>query len=211
MFTGIIEKIGVLTQRKIRGEGAFFSVQCRFEAEPYVLGESIAVDGICVTIEDFKGDVFSFTASVETLSRTTIGSKRIGEKLHLERALALGGRLGGHLVQGHIDGIGEIHSCVKSQAGAELSVIIPESLQKYVVQKGSLAVQGVSLTVAKFEGGIATISLIPATLKSTYLGGLTSGDQVNLEVDILAKYAESFLTKRDQEIDHNKLTQWGFE
>ncbi|MFH1862684.1 MAG: riboflavin synthase, partial [bacterium] len=174
------------------------------------LGESISVDGICVSVESFDQRGFRFTASQETINRTIIGDKRIGDKVHLERALRLGGRLGGHIVQGHVDGVGLVEQLLTRNIGAELRISLPNSLMKYVVDKGSLAVQGVSLTAATVQQNSVTIALIPATLQGTYLGELKSGDRVNVEVDLIAKYVESFLTSRQEKISEETLKTWGF-
>lgn len=216
MFTGLIETIGLIGNRRMISGGIRFRIDSRFDSEDLRGGESIAVDGICVTVEDFDQSGFSFTASEETLQRSTIAEKKIGQKVHLERALRLGDRLGGHLVQGHVDGIGRVIRLKYKGTGADLTVAIPETLGCYVVEKGSLAVQGVSLTVAEMRNLEATFALIPATLSATYLGDLAIGEHLNLEVDILAKYVESLLSERGGHeplpggVDEEKLRQWGF-
>ena len=174
------------------------------------MGESLSVDGLCLTVENLTEDGFTCMASEETLTRGMIGSKRIGNRVHLERALRLSDRLGGHLVQGHVDGVGLVRQVIDRGTGAELVVEIPANLRRYVVAKGSIAVQGVSLTVAHFESGLATIAVIPETLKRTYLGDLRPGERVNLETDVLAKYVESLL-HRNGSLDEQKLRDWGFE
>lgn len=211
MFTGLIETTGRITARKALQDGMHFSVECRFDSGVYQMGESIAVDGVCITVEGFDAQSINFSISSETLKRSTIGTKNVGDKVHLERALRLGDRLGGHIVQGHVDGIGRVVRVIPRGAGADLSIGIPDAFRRYVVEKGSLAVHGVSLTVAKVDAGTATISLIPATLKTTYLGELKPGDAVNLEVDIMAKYIESILANRDGGVNEDKLKAWGFE
>ena len=210
MFTGLIETIGKVAGVKSLSDGKSFRIECRFDSGEYELGESIAVDGVCVTVEEFDAGGFTFSASEETLRRSTLVDKRIGHKVHLERALRLGDRLGGHIVQGHVDDVGRVLQLKRKSTGADLVIEIPETLRSYVVEKGSLAVQGVSLTVAAISAGNATLALIPATLQKTYLGDLKSGDGVNLEVDVLAKYVESLLPGRRGGIDEEKLRQWGF-
>ena len=209
MFTGLIETTGIIRSRRSLTEGMTFRVECYFNSGDLVRGESIAVDGVCVTVESFDSNGFSFTASPETLQRSTIREKKTGKKVHLERALRLGDRFGGHIVQGHVDGVGEVRHLISKGNGAELRINIPEYLNRYVVEKGSLAVQGVSLTVATRTETEVTLALIPATLDSTYLGELKQGDKVNLEVDILSKYVESVLGPKSG-IDEDKLRQWGF-
>jgi riboflavin synthase len=184
-------------------------VECQFESGAFARGESIAVDGVCVTVETFDAGSFTFSTSVETLQRSTMGEKQIGDKVHLERALRIGDRLGGHIVQGHIDGLGEVQQLISKGNGADLCIKMPESLCQYVVEKGSIAVHGVSLTVAGLSKTVITVVLIPATLEGTYLGDLHAGDEVNLEVDILSKYVKSMISPRGG-IDEDKLRQWGF-
>jgi len=210
MFTGLIEAIGTVRSRRDESGGVSFQIECRFDGDDLRLGESIAVDGVCISVEEFNREKFRFTASSETLDRSILGSKKVGEKVHLERALRLGDRLGGHLVQGHVDGKGEVIRLLSRGSAADLTIGIPEPLRRYIVEKGSLAVQGVSLTVAGIESGKATFALIPTTLQKTYLGQLKPGDRLNLEVDILAKYVESLLPNSGSGIDKNKLQNWGF-
>ena len=209
MFTGLIESIGVIRGKRPQDGGMSFQVECHFGSGDYIMGESIAVDGVCVTVETFDVNGFAFSASAETLQRSTIREKKTGDKVHLERALRLGDRMGGHIVQGHVDGVGDVRQLVSTGSGAELRIHIPESLSRYVVEKGSVAVDGVSLTVASLNAAEMTLTLIPATLEATYLGELKAGDNVNLEVDILSKYVESIL-KPQNGIDAEKLKQWGF-
>jgi riboflavin synthase len=209
MFTGLIETIGRITAYRSLGNGSEFSVSCRFENGVYRQGESIAVDGVWVTVERFDEEGFSFTASAETLSRSVLHRRCIGDKVHLERALRLGDRLGGHWVQGHVDGIGVVVQNSAAGIGSQLQIKLPKHLLNYTVEKGSIAVQGVSLTIAKRENDRLTLALIPATLRSTLLGNLHPGDEVNIEVDILAKYIESLL-QTDSGINEEKLSRWGF-
>ncbi|RJP76018.1 MAG: riboflavin synthase [Candidatus Zixiibacteriota bacterium] len=211
MFTGLIETIGTIRTVRPEVEGRSFIVAARFTGEPLQVGESIAVDGVCLTVESFDAGSFRCSTSAETLRRSSLGGKQVGGKVHLERALRLGDRLGGHLVQGHVDATGVVRQVIPRGAGADLVVEIPETLRPYVVEKGSLAVQGVSLTVAAIPGGKATFALIPETLRRTYLAELRSGEAVNLEADVLAKYVENLLRRREGGVDENTLHEWGFE
>jgi len=210
MFTGLIQTIGSIKSSAARGSGKSYRIACRFEEENLQTGESIAVDGVCITVEAFDQSGFNFAASAETLKRSTLGGKSVGDSVHLERALRLGDRLGGHLVQGHVDGVGRIQSLVSPGEAAELTVEIPRELRRYVVEKGSIAIQGVSLTVAQFKSGTASVALIPETLRRTYLGRLKAGDRLNLEVDILAKYVESLQNRGEGGISTENLANWGF-
>lgn len=209
MFTGLIETIGIVTDLRRFSNGAEFTIDCRFDSEPLRAGESIAVDGVCVTVETFSEQGFAFTASAETLQRSNLKKKDIGAKTHLERALRWDGRLGGHFVQGHVDGGGKVLRVVSRGSSVDLQISIPDNLLRYVVEKGSLTVQGVSLTVARLQNNIVTLVLIPATLKTTYLGELKAGEDVNIEVDIIAKYVESMM-HQEGGITDEKLSAWGF-
>ncbi|HEX7342887.1 MAG TPA: riboflavin synthase [bacterium] len=210
MFTGLIQTVGRVRGSAVQGAGQSYQISCRFEGESLQTGESIAVDGVCVTVEAFDKDGFRFAASSETLKRSTLRDKRSGDPVHLERALRLGDRLGGHLVQGHVDGMGIVNSLVPQGNGQDLTIEVPQELRHYVAEKGSIAIQGVSLTVAHLNSGLATVALIPETLRQTYLGKLKAGDRVNIEVDILAKYVESSLKRGENGISTEKLAEWGF-
>ncbi|TKJ41652.1 riboflavin synthase [candidate division LCP-89 bacterium B3_LCP] len=211
MFTGLIETIGTIQTRRKLSAGMSFEIKCNFNADEYRKGESIAVDGICVTVESFNTSSFTFNASDETLKRGTIGEKKVGDKVHLERALRLGDRLGGHIVQGHVDDVGKVLRILRKGNTAEMVIEMPPGLLPYVVEKGSIALHGVSLTIAEINRQAISVSLIPETLNSTYFGDFKHGDKVNIEVDILAKYTESMLNKKDIKLDENKLRDWGFE
>ena len=211
MFTGLIETIGVVKRIQTAAPGKSYEVESRFEGERLNPGESIAVDGVCVTVEQSGPSGFRFTASRETLERSILNEKRVSDRAHLERALRLGDRLGGHLVQGHVDGIGTVVQVAPIGTGADLSVQIPEDLIRFCVEKGSLAVQGVSLTIARLEGDTARFALIPETLRRTYLGVLQPRNRVNLEIDILAKYVESLTRRQQRGISEEKLANWGFK
>ncbi len=190
MFTGIVEAMGTVRALVSRERAARLTVEAGDFLDGARAGESIAVSGVCLTIRRTKGTAFDADLSVETLARTTLGQVRPGAAVNLERPLALGDRLGGHLVQGHVDGIGRV--CGRRHEGDAwwLEITAPPALMRYVVEKGSVAVDGVSLTVAAVTGNQFTVCLIPHTCAVTTLGTLKMGSPANLEVDVLAKYVE---------------------
>jgi riboflavin synthase len=188
MFTGLVEEVGIVRGLVHGGEGARLSVQAgMFRA--VALGESIAVSGACVTVVDVVGDAAVFDISGETLDRTTLGELHNGSRVNLERALRVGDRLGGHFVQGHVDGIGAVVRMSGIGGGAELVVRPPGGVIPYLVPKGSIAVDGVGLTVVESPEGVFRAAVIPFTLSHTTLGDARPGTRVNIEADILAKYA----------------------
>jgi riboflavin synthase len=189
MFTGIVEELGVV--RSVRGRD--LSVECTLVATDSAVGSSVAVNGVCLTVVERSSEHLAFQLSEETLSRTSLRRLREGEAVNLERPLSLAGRLGGHLVQGHVDGVGTVESLAPEEGGATLTVAMPEAIGRYVVEKGSICVDGVSLTVTETDGARFSVALIPHTLDATTLGSAEGGYPVNLEVDVIAKYVEGML------------------
>jgi riboflavin synthase len=211
MFTGIIEEIGTIKSVTANAEGKRFRITACKVLEDLHIGDSIAVDGVCLTAEEFGPDYFDAQAVGETLSRSTLNGIQRGDKVNLERAMAAGGRFGGHFVQGHVDAVATITSLKNTGNSAELGLTIPDSIQKYIVEKGSLTVNGVSLTVASVEGNEVRIALIPATLKNTTLGFKKAGETLNVEVDVLAKYIEKMLGQDKKEpLTFERVKNWGF-
>lgn len=195
MFTGIVEDTGVVKSvDKKDGESTFTISVGKIDLGEAALGDSIAVNGACLTVTALDGSEFTVDASHETLSRTTLGALAPGSRVNLERALRSGDRLGGHIVNGHVDGVGEVVSKTESGGSFIFRFSLPEGLAKYVVEKGSVAVDGVSLTVNSAEGGEFTVNIIPFTLAETTFGGLGPGSRVNIECDIIAKYVEKLST-----------------
>lgn len=193
MFTGIIEELGIVTSI-IRGSSAgklTLSVSRNLAAAK--VGDSIAVNGVCLTVTNIRRNFLEFDLSTETLKRSTFNETKIGDKVNLERALPMTGRLGGHIVSGHVDGMGEIRKKLAKGKGFELHLSLPSELLRYLVPKGSITIDGISLTVADLRGGLVLISLIPQTARATTLGEKNVGDHVNIEVDILSKYIERHL------------------
>ncbi|MDP9196695.1 MAG: riboflavin synthase [Pseudomonadota bacterium] len=187
MFTGIITDVGAVTAVERRGDVRFF-IRTAFDLQAVSLGASIACSGVCLTVVEKKGEVFAVDVSAETLSKTTVGSWAAGTPVNLERSLKLGDELGGHLVYGHVDGVGEVVS-VKSEGDSQRWTFrIPEPLARFVASKGSIALNGVSLTVNEVQGATFGVNLIPHTLTHTTFGTMKPGDPVNVEVDMLARY-----------------------
>ncbi len=204
MFTGIVEETGRVRAIDLAGRAdAVLTIEGATVTSDARPGDSIAVDGVCLTVTSLTGDG-AFTADVmpETLRRTTLGDLRPGERVNLERALAAAGRFGGHIVQGHVDGVATLLSRSPGHRWDELRFDLPTRIARYVAEKGSIALGGVSLTVAGVDDGEFVVCLIPTTLAATTLGGLVSGDRVNVEVDVLAKYVERLLgTSRGADAD----------
>jgi riboflavin synthase len=190
MFTGIVEELGVV--REIAG--GRLAVGCRTVSADAEIGSSVAVNGVCLTVVERSDERLAFDLSEETIRRTGLSRLRDGDGVNLERPLRLSGRVGGHLVQGHVDGVGEIDGVTPdAEGGAWVTVRTPPDLRRYVVEKGSVCVDGVSLTVAALDGAAFSVALIPHTLAVTTLGMVRPGDAVNVEVDVIAKYVESML------------------
>lgn len=185
MFTGIVEELGTVVARN----GERLVVHGSIATTDAVIGDSIAIHGVCLTVVDLRGERLSFDLSPETLARTNLGSLGPGDEVNLERPATLAGRLGGHLVQGHVDGVAEVIAVrPEGEDGVRLSVRLPRELLRHVVEKGSITLDGVSLTVAALDGDVIDIALIPHTLRATTLGSARENDRVNVEVDIVAKY-----------------------
>jgi len=193
MFTGLIEEVGTIDAVEDRGPGRWFRVRARSVLSDARVGDSLAVDGCCLTVVERGNDGFAVEAVPETLARTTLGERRAGDGVNLERALRLDQRLGGHLVQGHVDGVGVVREMSREGEGVRLALEIPASLARFVAEKGSLAVDGVSLTVARDLAGGCEIALIPHTLEHTTAGAYGPGRRVNLEVDLIARYLARLL------------------
>ncbi|MEV0920030.1 riboflavin synthase [Streptomyces sp. NPDC049967] len=199
MFTGIVEELGEVTAVENLGDSSRFRLRGPVVTEGAKHGDSIAVNGVCLTVVDHGGQEFTADVMAETLNRSSLGALRAGSRVNLERPMAVGGRLGGHIVQGHVDGTGRIVERKPSENWEIVKVSLPAELTRYVVEKGSITVDGVSLTVVDAGPDYFTISLIPTTLALTTLGHKEPGDPVNLEVDVIAKYVERLLGHGAQE------------
>ncbi|HVF07468.1 MAG TPA: riboflavin synthase [Actinomycetota bacterium] len=192
MFTGIVEELGAVRSL----DAGRLVVACGVVTDDSAVGASVAVNGVCLTVVSRSEDSLAFDLSSETAARTSLRRLEAGAPVNLERPLTLGARLGGHVVQGHVDGVGEVAAARPDGAGGvRLRLAVPAGLMRYVVEKGSITVDGVSLTVAELHDGGVTVALIPHTLAATTLGAAAPGDPVNLEVDMIARYIERALER----------------
>lgn len=209
MFTGIIEEMGIVKSIKSK----VITIEANKIFDDLKLGDSVAVNGTCLTVSSFEGKtspkIFNADITSETLSRTNLGDLKSGFKVNLERALTLNGRLGGHIVSGHIDGVGIIKNISKNAEDIELTIEVPPNLIKYIIEKGSVAVDGISLTVAKVNKNYFSVAIIPHTLKETILYYKKAGDKVNIENDIIGKYVEKLLSFNN--INNNKNSNINME
>jgi len=195
MFTGLVEDTGAIVSAERRSDAVILGVRPqRIALADLVVGESICHDGTCLTVTDVAGDAYHVLAGGETLARTTLGTLVVGRRVNLERALRVGDRLGGHWVTGHIDGTGELIARTDLGANLVLGIRAAPQLLRYIVEKGSIAAAGVSLTVNTVDDAGFTVAIIPHTRDHTTLGALAVGDRINLEVDILAKHVEKLVS-----------------
>lgn len=194
MFTGIVEELGsVAAIETLADDAARFTLLGPLVTTDAKHGDSIAVNGVCLTVVETDAGRFTADVMAETLRRSSLGALVVGSPVNLERAAALNARMGGHLVQGHVDGVGEIASIEPSEHWTVVRVTLPTELARYIVEKGSITVDGVSLTVVNVDDTSFSVSLIPTTLALTTLGAKQPGDAVNLEVDVIAKYVEKLM------------------
>lgn len=216
MFTGIIQGLGTLKDVRRAGQGLVFTIHPDFSIKDPRKGESIAVNGVCLTASTISQDVFSAEVSPETLSRTTLSGLMAGSRINLERALRLSDRLGGHLVSGHVDGTGEIIEKENLGRFTLFTIAVSETLDRYIIEKGSIAVDGISLTVNSCGKGRFSVGIIPHTSRLTTMGFRKKGDKINIEVDLIGKYIEKLLLaghikpEKQTDIDTEFLAQHGF-
>ncbi len=206
MFTGIVEEIGTVRA----AQPARLTIAAQKALDGTKLGDSIAINGACLTVIALDSQSFSVEVSPETLRRTNLGQLRPGDGVNLERGLAVGDRMGGHFVQGHVDGTGRIVSLTPEEGAILMKVSAPAEIMGYVVEKGFIAVDGVSLTIISRDATSFTISLVPYTREHTTLGSRRPGNTVNIEVDVLAKYVEQLIKARQSGITPEFLTEHGF-
>lgn len=216
MFTGIIEEVGEIINITHGAKSAKLTIKGKVVTGGSAIGDSIAVNGVCLTATTISGDIFTADVMAETMRRTALGRLKAGSKVNLERAMAADGRFGGHIVSGHIDGVGRIQSMVREDNAVWVAIEAPESILRLVIEKGSIAIDGISLTVAYLDSSSFKVSIIPHTASETTLLGKNVGDEVNLENDVIGKYVEKLMnyksdvTEKKSGIDMNFLAQHGF-
>lgn len=208
MFTGIVEEMGTIAGIQKGAKSAVLTIQAEKVFSDIHIGDSIALNGVCLTVTSFSGNTYTADVMNETLRRSSLGSLTIGSKVNLERAMAANGRFGGHIVSGHIDGTGTITKVEKDDNAIWYTIAAEENLMKYIVEKGSIAIDGISLTVAKRSDVDFAISMIPHTAKETVLSRKKPGDIVNLENDIVGKYIEQLMHyEKKEEKKESRLTK----
>ena len=200
MFTGLVTELGAITAITRGESSAVFTIKAPASVAGLAVGDSIAVNGVCLTATSLTADSFTADVMVQTLNLTSLSQVEVGSQVNLELAAQMDMRMGGHIVQGHVDGVATVLQLVTGEKWAQFDITVPEELMKYVVAQGSITLDGVSLTVGSLEDGsnLVTVWLIPETLAKTNLGGKKPGDLVNVEVDILAKYVERLMSKGAQ-------------
>lgn len=207
MFTGIVEEIGKIQSIKKGDKSSVITVQGDKIFGDMHIGDSIAVNGVCLTVATFSNNNFIADIMNETLSKSTLGSLKNGSDVNLERAMSANRRFGGHIVSGHIDGVGEITKIQKDDNAIWYTVKAEDNLMKYIVEKGSIAIDGISLTVARVDNIQFSVSIIPHTAQETILSHRQIGDNVNLENDIIGKYVEKLITFENKKKDYNNITR----
>lgn len=214
MFTGIIEEIGIVSAIKLMTDSCQIHINAKRILDDCKEGDSIAINGACLTVTQVLSNGFTADVMLETLRRTNLKDLEIGDKVNLERALRTTDRMGGHIVAGHVDGIGKIIAFKTEGIASLMDVEVPSELTKYIAVKGSISVDGVSLTITKVSNSGFQVSLIPFTKQNTVLGLKQPGDSVNIEVDMLARYLERLMIGQNEEhkstIDENFLKEHGF-
>ena len=211
MFTGLIEEIGRIDKIIPNKEGRELQIDSNIVIEDIKLGDSVSVDGVCLSVTGIGNKNFKVQAVQETLQRSTLQTIKIGAPVNLERAMLPTSRFGGHFVQGHVDATGKILSWEMTGKSALLKILVPDKVIKYIVEKGSITINGISLTVAALEESMISIALIPITLKETNLSQKKVGSYINIEVDMIAKYVENLLEKRSSSIPiTEKMKKWGY-
>jgi riboflavin synthase len=217
MFTGIIEGLGTITELRQSGQGKRLTLEADFLLGHTKIGDSISVSGACLTVVAIEGKCIKFDVSPETIASTTFSRSKVGDRVNLERALRLSDRIDGHLVSGHIDGMGTIKHKKSTGNAIVITIGVPESLSRYMITKGSVAVDGISLTINNLGLDGFDVSIIPHTAKQTTIGFNKVGDLVNIETDMIGKYVERFVTEKqyndketEKSVDMEFLAKTGF-
>ncbi len=216
MFTGIIEEVGEVKSLKIGSESSKLTIKAHKVLEKTLIGDSIATNGVCLTVTNINGNTFEADVMEETFRRSNLGNLKVGSKVNLERALTLEKRLGGHIVSGHIDGCGKVLSLIKEKNAVWVTIGADKKILKYIIEKGSIAIDGISLTVAYVDEEVFKVSIIPHTGEETTLLTKTVGESVNLECDMIGKYVEKLLgfnnkeEKKESSITKEFLRKNGF-
>ena len=211
MFTGLIEEIGTIENIVRQQDKINLSIKAKKILTDTKIDDSISINGICLTVVDIKTNSFAIQAVRETMQKSTIANWRKGEFVNLERAMKINDRLGGHIVQGHIDGIGTIDKITKLSDALELEIILPTGKNAYTIEKGSIAIDGISLTIAKKARDKIRIAVIPHTLNNTTLKDKKVNDKINIEFDFFAKYIQNYLDGTKGVLTESKLKSWGYE
>ncbi|MBE0447153.1 MAG: riboflavin synthase [Actinobacteria bacterium] len=213
MFTGIIEELGTIQSIKRGGDQFVLEIMAPKLVSDLEIGDSVAVNGICLTVTTKTGGSFTVDVMPETIAKTDLSELKAGEMVNLERAMTLSSRLGGHMVSGHVDGVGTIKSKTSQKNAFIIKITVPATITHYLIERGSIAVDGISLTVIDYGKDHVTVSIIPHTAKVTTLGIKGPGDRVNLEADLIGKYVEKFTGNRqgqDSRLTVDKLREYGF-
>ena len=218
MFTGIVEEIGRITNVKKSSKSSILTIKASKVLEGSQIGDSISCNGVCLTITNMQEGSYDCDVMAETLRRSNLGDLKSGDQVNLERALAVGSRLGGHIVSGHIDGTGRIASMEREENAVWVTIDAPKNILRYIIEKGSIAIDGISLTVAYVDDKVFKISMIPHTGEATTLLSKKVGDSVNLENDLIGKYVEKLLftkaetkeEKQEEDLTMEFLTEYGF-
>lgn len=221
MFTGLVEEVGSVRSAARHGDYMRLEIGCGVVTEDLRTGDSVSIDGACQTAVAVSAHGFAVDTLAETLRKTTLGSLRRGSRVNLERALRVGDRLGGHLVQGHVDGVGTVAGIDRAERNVYLTVRLADPLLRYCVSEGSIAINGTSLTIAEIDGEAIRVNVIPETWTRTNLQHLSAGEPVNVEVDVLARYVERLMPTAGRErdrtndtpssnLDPGTLLQWGY-
>ena len=204
MFTGIIEEVGILQELSTGNGFGVMEIKCNKVLQDTKIGDSIATNGVCLTVKEKSSHSFKAEVMGETLAKSNLGSLKAGDNLNLERALRLSDRLGGHIVSGHIDGVGKIVSIKEESNGTWFTIAAPKDILKYIVHKGSIGIDGISLTVADVNDEVFKVSVIPHTLENTILTDKTISSKVNLECDLVGKYIEKLFCRKDEKEEVEK-------